>query len=201
MHHLILRVIAVSLLLVALGCESYPLGKSKEEWQLLSPEQQAEAYKQQNAIDAENRRLAAEEDARRRQAEFEAAERHNAEMEYRYRNARFGDIVSINIEGGTMRFDGKDRHYEPLAFDLVRGEAREVIIRRVDKHSVTIKVVVRLSDDGRQVFFDDASDRRLTLSEKTWDRSQTYANVSHNNDNSDPRGVTFTVRYKTLRRR
>lgn len=177
------------------------MGYSKDEWVLLSPEQQMEARQKQAAVDAENRRVQAEQDAARRQADADAAARHESDIDHRYYHARYGDVVSVNIEGGTMRFDGKDRKYDPVAFDLVRGEAKEIHIEREDKHNVYVRVVCRLSEDGRTLYYDDASDRKLKLVEKTWDKGQVYPIAVHNNDNSDPRNVTFTIRYKPLRRR
>lgn len=177
------------------------MGMSKEEWVLLSPEQQAQATQQQAAIDAENRRIAAEEEARRRQIEADEHARRQAELEHRYRHARYGDIVSVNIEGGQLQFDGDHRTYEPVAFDLVRGESKTIVIRRDDKPKYTVSVVVRLSDDGRTFYFDDSSSKRLTLIEKTWDRGQVYTIANHKNSNAEPRNVTFTLRYRPVRGR
>lgn len=194
--------LAMLAVLTQAGCETYPLGMSKDEWVLLSPQQQAEAQQKQEAIDAEQRRVAAEAEAARRQAAAAEAAQRQAELEHRYRHARFGDIVSVNIEGGTMKFAGKDRRYEPVAFDLIRGEAKEVVIERVDRRDVVARVVVRLSEDGRTLYFDDASDKRLRLTEKSWGapRGEVYPNQSLNNDNSDLRDATFTVRYRAIRR-
>ena len=189
-----------------IGCESYPLGMSKDEWALLSPQEKAKATEEQNLIDAERRRVAAEE--RRIAAEQEAIRqeqlaqeqaRYQEEIDRRYRYARFGDTISINIEGGTFRIDGKDRAYEPLAFDLIRGEAKTIQIHREDRRKSTLTVVVRASEDGRMIFFDDTSNKRLTFTEKTWDRGQTYPIELHDNNRSDPRNVTFTIRYKPIR--
>ena len=187
--------------LFALGCESYPMGMSKEEWVMLSPEQQAQLRQQQAAIDAENRRIAAEEEARRRQIEADEQARRQAEIDHRYRHARYGDIVSVNIEGGLMNIDGKHRAFEPVAFDLVRGEARTIVIHRDGKPSDTTSVVVRLSDDGRTFYFDDSSSKRVTLIDKTWNRGEVYKIENHKNSNAEPRGVTFTLRYRQVRGR
>ena len=188
-------------LLFALGCESYPMGMSKEEWVLLSPEQQAQARQQQAAIDAENRRIAAEEEARQRQIDADEHARRQAELEHRYSHARYGDIVSITVEGGQMKFSGDHRTYEPVAFDLVRGESKTIVFRRDDKPKYTLSVVVRLSDDGRTFYFDDSSSKRLTFIEKTWDRGQVYTIAIHRNGNSEPKNVNFTLRYRPVRGR
>lgn len=177
------------------------MGLSKEEWVLLSPEQQAHATQQQAAIDAENRRIAAEEEAHRRQIEADEHARRQAELEHRYRHARYGDIVSVNIEGGQMNIDGKHRAYEPIAFDLVRGETKTIEIHRDGKPSDRRSVVVRLSDDGRTFYFDDSSSKRVTLVDKTWNRGESYTIENHKNSNSEPRGVTFTLRYRPVRGR
>jgi len=191
------------LAIVAAGCESYPLGMSKDEWVMLSPEQQADARQKQLAIDAEQRRVAAIEDANQQQAAAAEAARREAEIDDRYRHARFGDVVSVNIEGGTMKFEGKDRRYEEVAFDLIKGETRAIVIHREDRHNTSINVVVRLGDDGRKLYFDDGSDKRLTLTEKSWDAhgGQVYLDQSLNNDSSDLRNAKITVRYRTIRRR
>ncbi len=194
--HLLLMLLALCLA----GCESYPMGMSKDEWQMLSPEQRAQATREQAAIDAENRRIQAEEDALRRQAAADEAARQQERIDRLYRHARYGDIVSVNLEGGTLRFDGNDRAYEPVAFDLVRGEARTIVIHREEKRKYTVDVVVRLSEDGRTLYFDDASSKPLRLIEKTWDRGQTYEVELHKNNNAYPRGTTFFIRYKPLRR-
>jgi len=185
--------------IIAAGCVSYPMGLTREQWESLSPAQQAEYQARQYQIDAE--RQAREAEARRLAAEREA-ERQRLEAERlrsTYANAQYRDIVTVSVQGGVLSYAGKQYHYEPVAFDLVKGETKTVAFRGRGMQTVATEYVVRLSEDGNTVFFDDESRSRAVLVNRDWERGETYHPAGTVNDVSvGLSGMTFFIKYKAI---
>jgi outer membrane murein-binding lipoprotein Lpp len=190
---------AVLLSALILGCATYPLGLSREQWDALSPEQQAEYQAKQYQIDAERRARA--EEARQQAAEREA-ERVRLEAErlrQAYANAQYRDIVTVSVQGGFLSYAGKNYPYEPAAFDLIKGETKKVFFRGRGMQTVATEYAVRLSDDGNTVFFDDESRSRAVLVNRDWERGETYRPSGTVNDVSvGLSGMTFFIKYKAI---
>lgn len=195
-------VIQFSILLLSvliLGCVSYPLGLSREQWDALTPAQQAEYQAKQYQIDAERRARAEE---ARRQAAAQEAERVRVEAErlrQAYANAQYRDIVTVSVQGGFLSYSGKNYPYEPVAFDLIKGETKNVFFRGRGMQTVATEYAVRLSDDGNTVFFDDESRNRAVLVNSDWDRGETYRPSGTVNDVSvGLSGMTFFIKFKPI---
>ncbi len=170
------------------GCISFhPLGMSNAEWDALSPEQKIEAREKQAQITARKKQAAAQQAA--------AAQSATAS---RYENARYGDIITVSITGGTMEIYGKRHEYEPIAFDLIRGEAKEIEIVRKGKSHAKNTAMVRLSEDGRTFYFDDKQSSKLVLVDQGWDRGKTYRIKELKNHNADPRDIMVRIHYRPM---
>jgi hypothetical protein len=130
---------------VLAACASYPLGMSKEEWVLLTPEQQMEARMKQSDLNRANAERRAQQAAARRQryAAIEAAERRR--IEEIYRSARYGDVLECVVEGGFADFRPGRRSYRPVPFTLARGEVKSVSVSAGGRNG---KFWAQYSSDG-----------------------------------------------------
>ena len=192
--------IALLVLLSLSACAArYPMGLSREQWDALPPSQQAEYQAKQYQIDADNRARAEE---ARRQAAAQKAERERLELErlrQAYASARYGDIVTVTVQGGTLSYAGKRYPYEPVSFDLIKGETKIIPFRGRGIQTIATDYAVRLSDDGNTVYFDEDSRRRAVLVNQDWEHGQRYQPAGTINDVTvGISGMTFFVRLKTL---
>lgn len=140
-------VLAAGMLIAALlaGCGSgYPLGMSEQQWQRLGPEQQNTAIRQQAAYDRE----ATAEQARARERQRLREEEAERRIDAAYANARHGDIVECLLEGGIADFHPGWRSFESKGFALVRGEKKQVTLRRVSGSRTTRFWAALQEEDG-----------------------------------------------------
>ena len=170
------------------GCISFhPLGMSDSEWNALAPEQKMEAREKQAQLNAQKKKDKADREA--------AAQAASAK---RYEAARYGDIVTVVIKGGSMDIHGKRREYDPIAFDLVRGESKSIDIVRKGKKHTKDTAVMRLSEDGRTFYFDDEQRDNLRFIDEGWEYGKTYKIKELNNRNTNPRDIEITIRYRPV---
>ena len=154
------KLVCLLLALITLaGCQN-PMGLSKTQWEALPPEQQAEYRRQQTVIDEQHRKERAEAAERQKTIDAELAARQQTEaaeqvrreqmrLESLYAHARNGDIVTVTIEGGLIDF-GKHAAYEPLRFDIVRGERKHIEITKQGNSHIKQLVRVRLCEEGNR---------------------------------------------------
>lgn len=199
-------------LLVLAGCAQYPMGLTKQQWEALSPAQQAEYQSRQYAINAErNRQYEArrQEEARldeiRRQEEARIAnERARIEHErvaIAYREARYGDIIVVTVQGGGIAFHGKRYAYEPVSFELLRGERKEVQFNREGRSYETTRITMKLGEDGNTFTFDEPARKRIVITNDGWDRGRTYSGfpeIGSRDGLSEAFGITLRIALKPL---
>jgi len=164
--------VSLAALLLA-GCQ-YPMGLNKSQWQSLTPEQQAEYRRQQYQIDEQRRREREAEEQRRRQEAEERARIEQERLREAYARARYGDIVTVTIQGGTVNIGGRPTSYEPLRFDLIRSERRQIEFVQQGKASNRLAVDVRLSEYGNTFYFDEKANDRLALISAGWEGGKDY---------------------------
>lgn len=188
---------------ILVGCQSYPLGLNEAQWKALSPEQQADYTRQQAQIN-EQRRAEREAEAQRRRAE--EAERARLEQErvrLAYATARPGDIVTVTIQGGHVSIYGKHQPYEPLKFDLVRGERKQIEFVQQGRSSARQTVDVRLSEDGNTFYFDESARDRISLISTGWEQGKSHGplTIRDGGSRSVANGITVHLKFKELPRR
>lgn len=190
------------------GCVQYPLGMSKEQWEALPLDKKAEYQAQQAQLDEarasreaaaalERQRIAAE--AARREEQRLRAEEHR--LRAAYANARWGDMITVTVTGGMVAFNGKRYPYEPVAFDLIRGETKFVAFNRQGGRGASSTLIeMRLSQDGNTFTFDAPASKRVTLLNDGWERGRTYAlpELGARDGHSEAIGVTLHVHLKEL---
>ncbi len=185
---------------VLVGCKTYPMGLSEAQWNALTPQQQADYTHQQTQLN-EQRRHEKEASEQQRQAEAAArAEEDRRAVTLAYARARHGDIVTVTIQGGMVSIDGKHQQYEPVRFDLVRGERKDVEFVQKGKSTSRNKIDVRLSDDGNTFYFDEAAKDRITLISTDWERGKTHGplDIRDGASRSVASAITINVKYKEL---
>ena len=197
-----MKLITACILMAVLmaGCISrYPMGLTREQWEALPPAQQAEFRAKQYAIDEDRRKQA---EAQRLEQARIAAEQARAEQERLrqvYANARYGDIVHVTVQGGFIEYSGKRYPYEPVSFDLAKGETKQVAFCGRGLQTIATRYNARLTEDGNTIYFDDSFRQRVVLVNQEWERGQTYRPAGTRNDVgvaiSD---MTFSVKFKDL---
>ncbi len=148
----------LGLVILLAGCATgHPLEIADADWERMSTEQRAEAYRKQADLDA----LEAERRAEEARAAREAQRRHRERLEQRRLNARFGDMLQCVLEDARVDLWGDWVDAEPLAFTLVRGETRAVALRdekgrreieawtAFDRQGQTVSVCRHRYRDGR----------------------------------------------------
>jgi len=202
----------IGLLLLITGCAQYPMGLSKEQWEALSPAQQAEYQSKQYEINAERSRqyeARRQEQARlaeiRREEEAQqAAEQARIEQErlaVAYRHARYGDVIIVTVKGGGIAFHGSGYAYEPVAFEIFRGETKEVIFKREGRSYENTAVLMKLSEDGNTFFFDADARNRIVIPNDGWARGRTYSDlpqISTRDGRSGAVGISIQISLKPL---
>jgi hypothetical protein len=192
------------------GCMLYPMGLNKQQWESLSPVQQAEYRARQHEIDVERARQAAlrqQEEARlaeeRARAEQERAqERARAEQErlaFAYRHARYGDIITVSVQGGEIAFNGKRHPYEPIAFELIRGECKEVQFARLGSPHQTTSIIMRLAEDGNTFYFDAPARKHIVIVNDGWEQGRTYTGfpvIQNSDGHSEAIGISIRIAFK-----
>ncbi|MFM8471299.1 MAG: hypothetical protein ACKODH_15285 [Limisphaerales bacterium] len=112
-------------------------------------------------------------------------------------------IVTVTIHGVLVAIDGKHRPYEPVRFDLVRGERKEVEFVQQGRSSARQKVDVRLSEDGNTFYFDESARDRITLLSTGWELGKTRGplDIRDGNSRSVASAITVQLKFKELPRR
>lgn len=185
---------------VLAGCASYPMGLNKAQWEALTPPQQAEYRARQYAIDEERARRHAAEEARRVQAQQEAEAQERARLAEAYRQARYGDVITVTVREGLLAFYGKHYPYEPVAFDLVRGETKTVVFRRQGQPHITTEILMHFSEDGNTLYFDLSSRKRFVGINNGWQRGREYTglDVGGHDGHAVGEGIRIGVKYRLL---
>lgn len=177
----------------------YPMGLNQEQWNALPPAKQAEYQAKQYQLDAEDRARA--EETRRKVAEqkAETARLEAERLRQAYANAQYGDIVTVTVQGGTLSYAGKRYPYEPVSFDLIKGETKKVSFHGRGVQTIATEYVVRLSDDGNTLYFDDESRQRAVFVNHDWEHGESYRPAGTMNDVSVGfSGMSFFLKLKTL---
>jgi hypothetical protein len=176
------------------------MGLSEAQWKALSPSEQAEYQRQQAVIDEQRRLKREAEEALRREAEARQAREAHERVQLAYARARYGDVITVTIEGGHVAIHGKHQLYEPVRFDLVRGERKEIEFVQQGRASSRQRIDVRLSEDGHTFYFDESARDRISLISTGWDVGKTHSalNVQDTRSRSEARNLTVSIKLKEL---
>lgn len=199
LHRLSSLIVFTTWLALTACVARYPMGLSRDQWEALPADRQAEYQAKQYEIDAA-KRARAEEDARRAMEQrAEQARLEKERIQQAYANAKYGDIVTVTVQGGSLLYAGKRYPYEPVGFDILKGETKRVPFRGRGLQTIATEFEVRLSDDGNTLYFDSGYRDRIVLVNHQWDRGETYGGPGMVNDvNVGLSGMTFHVRCKAL---
>ncbi len=183
-----------------IGCQTYPMGLSEVQWKALSPAEQADYQRQQALIDEQRRQKREAEEQLRRETEAQLARETLERTQLAYARARYGDVITVTIESGHVAIHGKHQPYEPVRFDLVRGERKEIEFVQQGRSSSRQRIDVRLSEDGHTFYFDESARDRISLISTGWEFGKTHAalNVQDTRSRSEARNLSITIKLKEL---
>ena len=173
------------------------MGLTKEQWDACSPEQQAEYTARQYELDRQARKEQEQLRAARRQEELRHRELEKERTATRYANAKHGDMIRVNIEGGYLTYYQRKYEYHPVSFVIVRGERKTITVSRKGQTTQKVEFPVRLSDDGGTLFLDDGDHDQQVFTNQDWEHGQVYrtdSTVAHYNFGLV--GATVHIRHK-----
>ena len=186
-----LMLLMTGLLLVVLtACTPMIYGVPQDTWDGMNAEQRTstiEIYQERQRA----RQIAAEERARqhaiyveeKRLQEAAEAEALQLRVEAIYRGeGNYGDLLRVRVENGMANFRGQVRQYDPVAFQIAKGETREVTVATTKNR----RVILHAYYDGATLYLD--GNRNTTKSrmsklvyDKRWSSGLTYTDVYTNN--------------------
>lgn len=186
--------------LLASGCISrYPMGLTQQQWEALTPSQQAEYQARQYTIDEDRQKQAENQRIEQDRLAAEAARAEQERLRQVYANARYGEIVHVAVQGGSIEYGGRRYPYEPVAFDLAKGETKQIAFLGRGLQTIATRYNVNLTGDGNTIYFDNSFRERIVLVNQDWERGQTYSpNGSRNDVGVAISGMTFFVQFKEL---
>ena len=202
-----LRLPIAALCLCLTGCVMPPMGLTTDQWNALPPEKQADLRAQQYAIDAERQQQREAQRLERERLAAEAAAREQERIMAAYDRAQYGDIITANITGARMYYGKTIWPCQPVSFDLVKGERKEVKFTGFDPAARYRRLVqsywVSLSDDGHTFTFNDSNfGEKLVLIDDGWRNGRTYQHLGTPRgsrvDDLDIGGMTMTIRYRDV---
>lgn len=178
------------------------MGLTKEQWNALPPAEQAQYRAQQSALDAERRRAAEARQAEQERLKAEEQRQERERVAALHQAARYGEIINVTIRGGQIAFFGRRSEYEPVSFDLVRGEQRHVEFPMRGNPGNISRVPVRLSEDGNTFYFDETAQNRIVITSEGWDRGRSYQprEIPLRDGWSQAVGITIGIRFKEVPR-
>ncbi len=190
------------------GCASHPMGLTRKEWESLPADRRAELRIEEARNREERQRLRAEE-ARQVQAQREAAERARQQaLAERRAEARYGDIIVVTLQGGTLLHDGRRFVLEPRVFELLKGERMRLQLvgnegQGARSRSLFDIWMVNFSEDGHTVTLNDSGRGPpiVLINDGTWERGRPVNLNARGQNHSgavDLAGMTATLRYKEL---
>ena len=189
------------ILIVLYACTPMIYGVPQDTWNGMSEEQRTvtiQIYQERQLA----RQIAAEERARQHavyleeqrlmeEAEAEAM-RYRVEAIYRGKG-NYGDLLRVRIENGTANFRGQIRQYNPVAFQLAKGEIKDVTITTTKNR----RVVLHTYYDGATLFLDGNKNTKnakmsALIYDKRWSNGLTYSDV-YTNNKAKLKGADVTV--------
>jgi hypothetical protein len=192
--------VTIGAMLACGGCACYPMGLNKEQWEALPPAQQAEYRARQTEIDERRRAQEASDGAREEEIRREREAVEQARIASAYRHARYGQIITVSVQDGMVAFDGKRFPFEPVAFNLVAGETKEVEFVRQGKSPSRTRITMRLSKDGNTFIFDEPSRARFVAVGDNWDRGKEYhpPEIRGKDGHSEAIGITVRIKFRDV---
>lgn len=136
----------------------------QRQWELQRAEQA-----RRDAAAAEMQRREAHEQAHRDQEQIAAIHRGESGV--------YGDLIQVNVSGGSMDFHGKRMPYEPFTFRLANREQRSIMVRSIGTRGYrTLEIPVSYVD-GTFTFDVGRQPIRL-LQSPHWRRGELYGNLA-----------------------
>jgi hypothetical protein len=183
------------------GCTATIYGVPQESWNTMGEQERVaamEAYQARQAILQQQREERARQQAiereRQRAIEAEEARQRQLQVDAVYRGEGvYGDLLRVTIQEGRLKLHGDHKLYQPVAFRIAAGEAKEVEV--VDRRGR--KAIMLASYDGSTLLLDEsrgASRSRAArlLYEDGWEEGKTYSNFNTRGP-LELHGVTVTV--------
>lgn len=146
--------LAVPFALFLSACTFYPLNMTEAEWLALTPEQRLEAREAQQRLNAEARQAREQQALQQEQLRLQ----QEALRLQRLQSAEYGERLQCVLREGTGYIGGQWRPLQPLAVELLSGDAFELELRDVESDYRQVKVV--MSFDGQTVRVCDAYQQR-----------------------------------------
>ncbi len=188
-------------LLACSGCASYPLGLTREQWKLLTPEEQSDYRARQSALAGQRSIQEAEIRSIRRRLSQEDLFNYNERIRERYENPGLGDVIRVSIQGGNLFLYGRSFRYYPVDFELARGETKKIVVNRVGQsikdRMASAEFDASYAEDGSTFVFNSNSVNRIVLRNQGWETGQTYFTPERRDPTGqDIVGASFSIEFR-----
>jgi hypothetical protein len=132
---------------------------------------------------------------------FQIGESNNPRVETIKANPKYGDIIVVTIQGGVIGI-GERYAYQPVQFELARGEYKGINFRRQDKPTAFRTITMLLSTDGDMFYFDPGMFSLDIPNNGKWNIGATYypKEIKDISVGSGAKNLEITIRYKFLPR-
>lgn len=159
------KLISLALLATALyGCSTpYPMNMSKEQWEQLDPSQQTQLLLEQQKIQAEQAKAQ------------QIAEKQR--LEKLYANPTQGNVVRVNIEGGTWQENKKQYRIQAETLRIARGESKSFEVVKLNDKGYTSSLWIEYRMDGDAIYIKENryDDQKIVLLNRNkWDCGDFY---------------------------
>ena len=138
------------------GCaSSHPLGMNEEQWKALTPNEREKLLLQQQKYREEQRLAQIEANARAQELQHQ---RHMAEqkrLQALYDNPVNGNVVMLNILGGTYIYGKRSKKIKEETYQIARGEIQKIKLileDRKNNFTTTENVYLEYALNGNGVY-------------------------------------------------
>ncbi len=193
------KILCITLLTMLCSCVRYPLGLTREQWEASSPEEQAKYQASQYKLDQQRVQEAARLRLQRQHEEQIRRETEAQRIRDLYAEARYGDVIRVNIQGGSLVYYRRTHSYYPVSFKIIRGEKKTISVTQRGQVAQTISFDVHFSEDGNTLFFDEDDHDQQVFINRDWEQGQTYLTSGSINDyNFGLAGATVYIKFTEL---
>lgn len=146
----------VALLSLLTACAStYPLGMTEEQWKSITPEERQALLLKQQQYEEQQRaiRMKADAEERKIQLKQEMAERQR--LERLYSNPKNGNVIMVNILGGTYQYGKREKSVLEDSYEIARGETKKIQLTLEDpknRYNSTETVYLQYSLNGNGIY-------------------------------------------------
>ncbi|QKI89899.1 hypothetical protein [Thiomicrorhabdus xiamenensis] len=167
--------------LLSACASSNPLGMSDEQWQQLTPDERKELLLREQQIRAERSKAQQIANNQARELELQRQIEEQKRLDKLYAAPQNGNVIRVNIMGGSFQRDKQHYKIMPQSYTLARGERYEIDIELRDAANGRLRdlpAYLHYRPDGAGVelslHYQNSSDQLRFLNDGDWQCGSHY---------------------------